>query len=642
VDLRDALKKDEFEHVIKKLDYDRKVFEIWKTKCAGVGLARMHAKQEHIVNEHRKVVQTVENYVEGCVRFLTWEAHKSADSLIPQLLNFRMEALKKLRNQPQPGSVSDVPSLVLINWTAPCLLPAQRQKDHANVLAWALHDNANSCGIILSPTFSYQKGKTSLEEHAALNVLAQMGFNLDYQFSLLYAERCDLRDARTEPVKQLPAKDLKEVEDMADDSVPTSCSSGFVTGAAKHCQVGAPAAEEILRKLFSGVDLVPTQTPAVLVIDLFPRVGDFSQAFCKLRNSLTSTASLFYVAVAEKGKEVDWLRATLVEDLVDKVKAEQFQVPGQRPFQKEVSADLLEALPALPVMNLLVTTGEGDEKKLKIPSSLVKKWSCDEDFAQVFSKWLDEFCEVYSVADETENTSSPNKRPAEGQDAASQAQPSPKKLKFDEVGAEHLTPNDKISETLLVECKLGGKDSLNFQVRTGNRAYFVNLTGNEISLKPYAALVGFGRGAFKLFKGDDVVPEKAVIFTMGPDSLVSVNGVISSVSEALTKQRQTKPDAVVCYHKANPVPEKPGEFTFTQTHKVGFVPPGKKEGAPEEAVTATNLAARVSMSSFQSLHCVAFVWHSKWTVKGLQPIKPMLHLVKALVLTPGTACKLNA
>ena len=170
----------------------------------------------------------------------------------------------------------------------------------------------------------------------------------------------------------------------------------------------------------------------------------------------------------------------------------------------------------------------------------------------------------------------------------------------------------------------------------------VNLTGNEISLKPYAALVGFGRGAFKLFKGDDVVPEKAVIFTMGPDSLVSVNGVISSVSEALTKQRQTKPDAVVCYHKANPVPEKPGEFTFTQTHKVGFVPPGKKEGAPEEAVTATNLAARVSMSSFQSLHCVAFVWHSKWTVKGLQPIKPMLHLVKALVLTPGTACKLNA
>ena len=107
-----------------------------------------------------------------------------------------MEALKKLRNQPQPGSVSDVPSLVLINWTAPCLLPAQRQKDHANVLAWALHDNANSCGIILSPTFSYQKGKTSLEEHAALNVLAQMGFNLDYQFSLLYAERCDLRDAR--------------------------------------------------------------------------------------------------------------------------------------------------------------------------------------------------------------------------------------------------------------------------------------------------------------------------------------------------------------------------------------------------------------------------------------------------------------
>ena len=308
------------------------------------------------------------------MRLLCWENSKGSDTLLPQILAFRMEVMKKLRNS---GIVAEVPTVVLMNWTAPCLLPSARQRDHSNVLAWALHDNVNSVGVVFSPTFSYNRGKTFLEEHTGYEMLLQGGHNLDHQFSLIFSDRCDQRDSRplvyparfafpghvvdlsksnaffaselrksgrTDAVKQLPAKELKEMEDMADDSLPSSTSANFVSGAAKHCQMGQPAAEEILKKLFAGTEF--ENAPAILILDLFPRVGDFCHAFCKLRSNTNVGAQLFYVGVAEKAKDQEWLRASLLDELVEKLKQGQFQIPGARPFQHDVPGDLLEALPA--------------------------------------------------------------------------------------------------------------------------------------------------------------------------------------------------------------------------------------------------------------------------------------------------------
>lgn len=279
-DLRDALKRDEFDGLLKKLTYDQKVFEVWKTKCAGATVARNHARQEHLVNQHRKCQDSVEKYLDGCVRLLTWEGCRSADSLIPQILQCRMEAAKKLKVK---VTASEIPTVTLMNWTAPCLLASNRQTDHAAVLTWAMHDNSNSCAVIFSPIFSHNKGKTFLEENTALQILSKGGHNLDRQFSLLFAERCDQRDGRpllyparfafpghlvdlsksapfyhselrkagrTDPCKQLAARDLKDIEDVAEDSLPSQAAVGYVTGAAKYSQFGPPACEEILKNYF--------------------------------------------------------------------------------------------------------------------------------------------------------------------------------------------------------------------------------------------------------------------------------------------------------------------------------------------------------------------------------------------------------
>ena len=190
-DLRDVLKRDEFDSLIKKLDCDTKVFQIWQSKCAGASVSRNHAKQEHLVKQHRKTLQAVENYVDGCCRLVTWEGVRSADALIPQILQYRMDA-KKLKVK---VTVSEIP-IVLMNWTAPCIMPANRQTEHASVLSWAMHDNPNSCALIFSLVFSHQKGKTFLEENTALQILSHGGHNLDNQFSLLFQDRCDQRDGR--------------------------------------------------------------------------------------------------------------------------------------------------------------------------------------------------------------------------------------------------------------------------------------------------------------------------------------------------------------------------------------------------------------------------------------------------------------
>ena len=81
---------------------------------------------------------------------------------------------------------------------------------------------------------------------------------------------------------------------------------------------------------------------------------------------MNAGTSLFYIGVGEKAKELEWLRATLLEELVEKVKLEGFQIPGAQPFQKEVNPDLQEALTAIPITNHLVVTGKGEDRSLEL------------------------------------------------------------------------------------------------------------------------------------------------------------------------------------------------------------------------------------------------------------------------------------
>ena len=170
---------------------------------------------------------------------------------------------------------SSIPSLLVLNWATPCLVSIPIQDNQISLLSWALNENMQSAAVVINPVFTYNKGKLHLEEGKLVDLLAKGNHNLDWQFSIIFKEKNDDRDLRpmvypgrfvfpspfgdpkknmffmselrkshrTEEVKQLTAKGMKVVEDLAEDALPptTEVRDSTVHGAAKYCQLGVAA-----------------------------------------------------------------------------------------------------------------------------------------------------------------------------------------------------------------------------------------------------------------------------------------------------------------------------------------------------------------------------------------------------------------
>ena len=106
-----------------------------------------------------------------------------------------------------------------------------------------------------------------------------------------------------------------------------------------------------------------------------------------------------------------------------------------------------------------------------------------------------------------------------------------------------------ISEALLYEAKMSGKDVPMLQLRANQSVYIFNQTSQEWpSDRGYVC--GFGRGAFKMAKldGSDT-PENFHQFKISSqDDLVVLEGIVMDMGTVIRDQRATRPDAQICYH----------------------------------------------------------------------------------------------
>ena len=158
---------------------------------------------------------------------------------------------------------------------------------------------------------------------------------------------CELRKSqRTEEVKQLATKEMKLVEDLAEDAFPptTRVRDSSVHGAAKYCQLRAPAWDRVLEGTLSGTDL--NDVPAILMLDLFPRPGDLLQAFCAQRG-LRSTTSLFYLGVCVDLVELTYIQNSVTDSLADRYLDGSLAVVGD-PLPKEADEEVLDPYPPIP------------------------------------------------------------------------------------------------------------------------------------------------------------------------------------------------------------------------------------------------------------------------------------------------------
>ena len=214
-----------------------------------------------------------------------------------------------------------------------------------------------------------------------------------------------------------------------------------------------------------------------------------------------------------------------------------------------------------------------------------------------------------------------------------------KKQKVDHlptIPAEAQVSADSIGEALIAEAPLiaGAKvNQVALQVRANKKIYVVVHKG-EGHLKNHFLLGAFGKGSFRLVKGDEVVKENELEFKLGgSEDLICVGGDVVTLGEVIHKQAQTKPDCVICYHKRS---HEVTNFTCEQTHKIVFTIKGG-----ESSVTQSNICAQENIAFWVGLHWVRVLWVCRWTQRGLMPVRPEVRLAGSTSLVAGTAVLLN-
>ena len=177
---------------------------------------------------------------------------------------------------------------------------------------------------------------------------------------------------RTEATPQHANTDMREKEDLNPDSLPPSTDSrdAHIKGASEHAQMGPSANEAVLHAVFTGTSGHLETLASCIILDLFAHAGEMMEAFINVRALYKPI--LLYVGFAEDEVERTWLLQLAEDKIVAKLEDGSMKHPGGDDVTKAMSTDLLEAYPAPPNLNQLVTKGEGEEKKLFMPIALVK------------------------------------------------------------------------------------------------------------------------------------------------------------------------------------------------------------------------------------------------------------------------------
>ena len=655
--------KDEFDLVMKQLDYDLQVISVWKQKMSSSDVAREHAVRDHQLQNHRKCEEAVAAFLDGMAALASWD-NGPAESVISELLTFKRTLASKAGVE-----TANIPVVCLLNWTAPSLIKTDIQDSQVNVMQWALNENLQSCGVVLYPVFAYRRGTLHMEESRTSKLLTCGNHNIDVQFSLLFAESADSRDLRplnypgrfvlpsvltdlnktpwwscslrktrrTDPVRQVPAKELKEIEDLGRDALPASTwtRDAVVHGAPKYCQIGAPGFEALLDGLLTGPDL--SATPAVIFVDLYSRVGDGFEAVVKKRNNFN--VPLFYFGVAEDGKEKEWLEKSQQDALIEKVLDGSFKISGLQ-LSSEVSPDLLPSVPPKPQLNLLVI---GKQDKAELPVQLAKTWQFHPTFGKDFTAWIDSFVEKGGSVQSEQAPDPPKEKSEEetkkrGSEGGGLDGPSQKKVKK-VVDATFIMENDKITTPLLHETK-SGKGGLFLQIRAQHQVFLVNKSQQVVVLNDEQYIGSFGKGSFKLLKPEDELKDNMVEFKLSSaEDVIVFNNKVASIGATISEAAKKKPDVAICYHQKTDDVQAPGKFKLTMTHRVAFC---AKSGSPSDAgseqqekLSDGNICALEKMSSWAKSPVVNLLWQTRFCAKGLSPVKPAVYLNGGVSLSPN-------
>ncbi len=523
----------------------------------------------------------------------------------------------------------------------------------------AAHHNDNAV-CVLMPVFSYKRGQNWMQEQSALKLLQSVCSNIDYQFFMQYFETPDSRDTRpasipgrfvfptvfdgskspwrqsslfrkrrTPEITMLPARNMKLVEDLSPDALPTHTEDTVtpVKGAAKFAQIGEAAAGALITGMLTGAEFGNNQS--VCIVAFNDDWGNFLDAFINNRAQLT--VPTFCVSVAEDSPGGEGIVENSKEALTEKLLEGQITVPGHGPFLKEMPLDLIEQPPAEPTLNMLILGGP-KRKQPQIPEQLLKKYSLHPRFRDEWSSVLEEFHEEFGFAE-----AGPEVEPTVSNSRKRQTDPNNTSTKKSRVDAGIIQDATVVTGSKLEECAVtnvkGAAQGLTLSVRVGPRIFLVNMSGAEVTMSSGMMVACFGKGGFKLARGGNL-PEGdfAIQFQLaGHETKVLFNSTLMTLGEVVGQRQATHPDCKIAYHTMQPLAESPGDFSCESQYEIFFVP----EKCVDNTATQMNIGAKVGQVKPWLSTCTSLVWSVRWTGKGLGPLRPVIVLTKDLELPSG-------
>ena len=222
---------------------------------------------------------------------------------------------------------------------------------------------------------------------------------------------------------------------------------------------------------------------------------------------------------------------------------------------------------------------------------------------------------------------------------------------------DKFIPQSNLPERLNLSMKITNlkKGMLaSLQIRTDNNVlYIVNENPTDvISLEPGFIVCGFGEGKFKHMAktaGADDPQGKAVLFSMtSSEDFVILNGRWVKVGQVIRQRQNTQPSAKVAYHETreNVKAEDLTYLVFERVNDIYFIPgktnveageqeKGQEIKAAEDAKTQNGCMSLLPASAWTKLTNAKVAWSTRWTVKGLLPVRPHIMLTVSVDLPAG-------
>ena len=423
-------------------------------------------------------------------------------------------------------------------------------------------------------------------------------------------------------------------------------------GAKKFEQIGVSAALKLLEGLLDAE--VPCDVGGVVLLDLACGVGDFFWAWLERRarefqsacaRCKATTYPLLYMGATADGTACEWLRHVQSDEVLQKLAHGSLALPGYQQKSQEPPADLLQAPPVPPQLNLCVMKGGS----LVLPEAQTQQWASHGTFGPQFQEVMAAQI-VAEFGEPQAEEGPPRKRGAQDEQGGSGKRPKVAPT-LDLRAVTSVAAGLAQAPVSGLKRDLAGK--LVLRVCQDQSWWVMNMSEGKVSVAAGTTVAQFGHGAFKhVARGPEgqagEADPQSVLFALNEDSDQVIDwGKLASVGEVVAGAAGSRSSVEICYHAMteNPTADNAAGFKLTRKHDLYYKPQPRataEEKLSLEMKGTTAIAGLVAVETLTGFRQNSQVlWAVKWVTKGLSPIRPMVVTTVAMELEANTAVRVQ-